>query len=123
MAAKKEIISTPIKIIGWFGIALACTFLITGVVSGVLSILDRTFMEMNQNIIFVLYGTMIIVASVGFRNLQKWGYYALWTVLIIFIAFAIFKHTDLFGIILGILFVIILTWMSLPPVRKHYFKS
>ena len=53
MSKKQDNIPKPIKIIGWFGIILACTYLLWGVVGGILSILDRTYKDIDKNLIII----------------------------------------------------------------------
>lgn len=113
----------PIKIIGWFGIALACTYLLWGVVGGVLSILDRTYKDIDKNLIIVFYGLVIMTASIAFKSVQKWGYYGLLMILTLIVVWTIFSYTDVYGIIWGVLSVVGLVGILSPPVRKHYFKS
>lgn len=121
MAQKKKTTPTAIQIIGWFGIVLACTYLLWGVVGGVLSILDRTYKDFNQNLIIVFYGLIVMTASIAFKSIQKWGYWGLLLILALVVIWTIFSYTDIYGIIWGIASVIMLVGILSPPVRKHYF--
>jgi len=121
MSKKQDNIPKPIKIIGWFGIILACTYLLWGVVGGILSILDRTYKDIDKNLIIIFYGILIMVVSLAFKSMQKWGWYGLFLLLVFFVVWTLFSYTDVYGIILGILSLLALVGVLSPPVRKHYF--
>ena len=110
----------PITIIGWFGIILACTYLLWGVVGGVLSVLDRTYKDIDQNLIIIFYGILIMIVSIAFKSVQKWGWYGLMLLLTFFIVWTLFSYTDIYGIIWGILSFAALVGVLSPQVRKHY---
>ena len=121
MAEKKDLKPVSITVIGWFGIILACTYLLWGIVGGVLSILDRTYKDIDQNLIIILYGILIMVVSVAFKNVLKWGWYGLLILLSFFLVWALFSYTDVYGIIWGVLSLAALVGVLSPQVRKHYF--
>jgi hypothetical protein len=113
----------PINIIAWFGICLAATYLLYGIISTVLTILDRSYKDIDQNIIIIFYGLPIMVLSIGFKNLQKWGWVGYLCVLIFATVWSAFHLFDIYGIILGILSLAALIGILLPSVRKHYFPG
>jgi len=121
---KKDVhIPTPIKILGWFGIIIGAMYLIYGIVSIVLSFLDRTYADFEQNVIILIYGIPIMAVSVGFKNLQKWGWIGYTAVLALIVLLSIFGHKDAYGIVLGVLSMAALVWILTPAVRKHYFPA
>jgi len=113
----------PVKIIGWFGICFSLTFIIMGVVSIVLSFLDRTFADLAENIIIIFYGLPILIVSVGFKNMQKWGWYGLLGIFGLAVIWSVFSYTDGYGIAVGLLTLFALIGLLLPTVRKHYFPA
>jgi len=120
MAEEKNSTPTAVKVIGWFGIIFACTYLLWGVVGGILSILDRTYKDIDQNIVFIMYGVIIIIVSIAFKNMKKWGWYGLTLLLAFFIIWTLFSYVDIYGIIWGILSLAALIGILSSPVRKHY---
>ncbi len=113
-------IPLPINIIGWYGIVFSLTFLIMGTVNIVLSIMDRTYANMGENFIILLYGIPVLIMSIGFRNMQKWGWYGLGAVLGLVIIMSLFSLGNIYGIIWGILSLAALIGLFSPSVRKHY---
>ncbi|MFH2037532.1 MAG: hypothetical protein ABIJ45_14115 [Candidatus Zixiibacteriota bacterium] len=110
----------PINIISWFGIVFSLTFLIMGTVNIILSIMDRTYAEMDKNFIILLYGIPVLLISIGFRNMQKWGWYGLGGIFILIIVLSLFSLDNIYGIVLGILSLAALIGLFLPSVKKHY---
>ncbi|UCD95032.1 MAG: hypothetical protein JSU69_02990 [Candidatus Zixiibacteriota bacterium] len=110
-----------VKILGWFGIILACTYLLWGIVSIVLSILDRTYKNIEHNIAILIYGLIIITFSVAFKGELKWGWFGYFAVLLFMVVWSGFRYSDVYGIIWGVLSLVALVGILSPPVRKHYF--
>ena len=110
-----------VNILGWFGIILACTYLLWGIVSIVLSILDRTYKNIEQNIAILLYGLIIMTFSVAFRGELKWGWFGYFAVLLFMVVWSVFTYSDVYGIVWGVLSLVALVGILSPPVRKHYF--
>ena len=110
-----------VRILGWFGIILACTYLLWGIVSIVLSILDRTYKDIEQNIAILIYGLIIITFSVAFKGELKWGWFGYFVVLLFMVIWSVFTYSDVYGIIWGVLSLAALVGILSPPVRRHYF--
>ncbi len=123
MTEKKERRPLQINIIAWFGICLAATYLLYGIISTVLTILDRSYKDVDQNIIIIFYGLPIMILSIGFMNLQKWGWVGYLILLIFITVWSAFHLYDIYGIILGVLSLLALIGILLPSVRKHYFPG
>nr|MBN2277014.1 hypothetical protein [candidate division Zixibacteria bacterium] len=112
-----------INIIFWFGAVLAATYLIWGSISIILSILDRTYKDFQQNLVILVYGFIVLTMAIGFRNKRLWGWYGLLAVMSFVVVWSAFKYTDIYGIIWGLLAIFGLVGILLPQVRKHYFKA
>jgi hypothetical protein len=112
-----------ITFIGWFGIVLAAMYLILGVVNIILSILDRTYKGFGENAVFILYGCVILIPSIGFKNLQKWGWYSYLAVIALIFIWSLLKFWDAYYIVLGLLSMVALIGILMPSVRKHYVGS
>lgn len=123
MAKEKAVAPLQIKIIGWYGIVLACTYLIWGVVSIILSILDRTYKDIDQNFLILIYGLIVLTFSTGFKNVQKWGWMGYLVVLAFMVVWTVFRYTDFYGILWGVLSLIALVAILSPPVRKHFISN
>jgi hypothetical protein len=112
-----------IKILGWYGIIFGLMYIIVGVVSIVLSVLDRTYKDMGSNVIIGLYGLPILIFSLAFKDQKKWGWTGYSIVLALVIIFAILNHRDIYGTAVGALSLLALAGLFLPSIRKHYFSS
>jgi len=123
MTEKKERKPLQINIIAWFGIGLAVTYLLYGIISTILSILDRTYKDIDQNIVIIFYGLPVLILSIGFKNLQKWGWIGYLCVLLFVTIWSAFHLFDIYGIVLGILSLLALSGILMPSVRKHYFTG
>ncbi len=121
---QKEAKKLPIeiKILYWFGLIFGAMFMLYGIVSIVLSFMDRTYQGIGGNFIIVVYGAPFIIASVGLKNLQKWGWIFYTALMALVLIMALFGQMDLYGILIIILMVLALAGMMLPAVRKHYFS-
>ena len=122
--AQKETESLPveIKILYWFGIIFGAMFMLYGVVSIVLSFMDRTYQGIGGNFVILIYGAPFIIASIGLKNLQKWGWFFYTGLMVLVLILTLFGQVDLYGILIIILMVLALGGMMLPSVRKHYFS-
>jgi hypothetical protein len=112
-----------VRILGWFGIILACTYLLWGIVSIVLSILDRTYKNIEQNFAILVYGVLILTFSVAFKSELRWGWFGYFGVMLFMVIWTAFNYSDIYGIIWGVLSFIALVGILIPPIRKHYFSS
>lgn len=123
MSKEKKQTSLQIKIIGWFGVVFASTYLILGAINIVLSILDRTYSNIDRNSIILLEGLPILILSLGFKNGQRWGWIGLSIILAFVVVWTVFKYEDVYGAIWGVLSLIALISILMPSVRKRYFAS
>jgi hypothetical protein len=110
-----------IKVIAWFGIALALTYLIWGIVSIILSMLDRSYKDLGDNIVIILYGVPVMAASIGFKSGHKWGWMMLFIVLLLVIGWSVMTFRDPYGLVWGVLATAAAVWMLMPSIRNQYF--
>jgi len=115
--------SLLVTILGWYGVILSCTYLIWGIVSMVLSILDRTYKDFSQNIIIICYGLIILIFSLAFKGGQKWGWIGFFIVLLFAVVWSIFRYTDAYGIVWGVLSLVALVGVLLSPIRRQFFRT
>lgn len=123
MSENKEPIPLIIKILAWYGILFGCTYIIYGIVSIVLGILDRNYSTIGTDLLMSFYGIPILVAALGFKNNQRWGWIAYASLLLLVVLIAFVSRTDSNGIILGIVTLAALVGLMSPGVRKHYFPA
>ena len=123
MAKEKDNISLGIKALGWYGIVFGSMYIMVSVVSIILSILDRSYKDIDKNLIIGLYGVPILAFSLGFKKLQKWGWIGYTLFLAFIVVWSIFTYKDIYGIVVGILCLIVLALLLLPSVRRHYFST
>ncbi len=123
MAKEKDKVPMGIKAIGWFGIIFGWMYILVSVVSIILSILDRSYKDIDKNLIIGLYGVPILVFSMGFKRLQKWGWIGYTLFLAFIVAWSIFTYKDIYGMVVGILSFVVLAILLLPSVRRHYFSA
>ena len=123
MAKEKDNIPLGIKALGWYGIVFGCMYILVSVVSIILSILDRSYKDIDKNLIIGLYGVPILVFSLGFKKLQKWGWIGYTIIIAAVVILATFTYKDVYGIVIGILSLIVLALLLLPSVRRHYFST
>lgn len=110
-----------IRILYWFGIIFGAMFIFYGLVSIVLSFMDRTYQDIGGNFIILIYGLPFIVAGYGLKNLRKWGWVFYTALMALVLVMSFFSKMDLYGILIIILMGLALVGMMLPSVRKHYF--
>lgn len=123
MAKEKDNIPVGIKALGWFGIIFGCMYILVSVVSIILSILDRSYKDIDKNLIIGLYGVPILAFSLGFKKLQKWGWIGYTLFLAFIVVWSLFTYKDIYGIVVGLLSFFVLVMLLLPSVRSHYFSA
>lgn len=65
------------KVANWWGVAFALVFLLYGGVKIVLGFLDRNYDNIEQNLLFVLIGVILIAFVMAYKGLKIWGWYGL----------------------------------------------
>jgi hypothetical protein len=123
MAKEKDNIPLGIKALGWFGIIFGCMYILVSVVSIILSILDRSYKDIDKNLIIGLEGVPILAFSLGFKKLQKWGWIGYTLVMAIIVILATISYKDIYGMVVGVLSFIVLAMLLLPSVRRYYFSD
>jgi O-antigen ligase len=123
MAKESEKTPLAIRILAWYGIIFSVTYFLVSVVSVVLSILDRTYKDIDKNFLIGLYGIPILIISLGFKSGQKWGWFGYSIFLIIVIVWSVLKYQDIYGIIIGLLSLIVLAGILAKPVRQRFFAA
>ncbi len=123
MSKESDKMPLGVKILGWYGIIFSITFFLVAVVNIVLSILDRTYKDIGQNLFIGLYGIPILAFSLGFKNGQKWGWYGYSIILILVVIWSIPGYRDIYGILVGLFSLIVLAGILMPSVRRRFFAA
>ena len=110
-----------IKIMYWFGIVFGAMYLIYAVVSIILSFMDRTYQDLNSNLVILIYGAPFMVASYGLKHGLKWGWISFTALMGLVLILSILGKLDFYGILVSVLSVLALILAFLPKVRKQYF--
>lgn len=121
MSENKDQTPLIIKILAWYGILFGCSYIVYGVVSIILGILDRNYSTVGKDFLISLYGIPMLVAALGFKNIQRWGWIGYAALLAVVVLIAFISRTDSNGIIVGILSLAALGGLMSPGVRKHFF--
>ena len=123
MSKEKDQIPLHIKILGWYGIVFGLMYLVYSVVSVILAILDRSYADIGNNIVIGLYGIPIMVCSIGFKNIQRWGWIGYAVILLIVAAWSFISMVDAYSVTVGIISTVVLLQLFIPSVRKQYFPA
>lgn len=104
------------------GYIFGTMYLIYAIVSIVLSILDRTYLDIEANIIFLIYGILFMTVSHGFKSRQKWGWFG-YVILLALILILSVVGMDIYILVFGIPAILVLYYLFKPSVRRLYFET
>lgn len=110
-----------IKILSWFGMGFGIAYILYAVVSIVLSFLDRTYADIENNFVILLYGLPFIIFAGGLKKMQRWGWYGYAVLLGLVVILSMTGPLDVYGVIVGVIALAALVTAVLPPVRRYYF--
>jgi hypothetical protein len=102
------------------GIVIGFMYLLYSVISIILSFLDRTYSDIEINILFFILGLVFLTFSFAFRNRQKYGWFG-YTILLLLVAVLSALNFDIYKIILGVFAIATFAFTISPSVRKLYF--
>ena len=112
-----------VRILAWYGIIFSITYFLMSVVSIVLSILDRTYKDIDKNFIIGLYGIPILAVSLGFKGGQKWGWFGYSIFLIIVVIWSMVGYRDIYSILVGLFSLVALAGILMPSIRRRFFPA
>jgi len=107
------------KIAAWYGFVISGVFLLYGLVSIVLGILDRNYDNLAEPILFTLLGLILIAFAFAYVELKSWGWYGLIVIngLIIIGAVVGIKHYE--NIVLLVLSAVALYALLAGSTKQH----
>lgn len=110
------------RIAAWYSFIFSALFLLYGLVSIVLGILDRNYDHLSEPILFTLLGLVLIAFAFAYVELKSWGWYGLIVIngLIIIGAAVGFKHYE--NVILMVLSAVAL-YALLADSTKRYLSQ
>lgn len=112
-----------IKLLYYYGIVFGALYVIYAVVSIILSFMDRTYKDIQSNFLILIYGLPFIMASIGLKNMQRWGWIGYVLLMLLVVVLGLFRNIDTYTVLIMIFSVLALGGSMLPGVRKHYFGS
>ncbi len=104
------------------GIILSLMYLIYSVIGIILSMLDRTYADIETNFVFLIIGIIFIVVSVAFKQQQKWGWFG-YILLLTLVILQSFRSMDLYMFVLAFGALITIIGATSSSVRKLYFPG
>jgi len=119
MSKKKDDRPLTFKIANWYGIVFSAMFLLYGGVKVILSVLDHTYQNMGQPIVFALIGMVLFSFVLAYWELKAWGWYGLVGINGLVIVLALFNFSHYENLVLIVLSGIAL-FALLSPRTKHY---
>lgn len=113
------------KLALWYSFGLAVIFMLYSGVKIVLSFLDKDYSEVNQLIIFLVYGIIVLLFAYGLKNFKNWGKFGLAVINSIFFIFAMLGNSSLsneliyINIFIGLVTVGIIYCLFAPQTNKY----
>ncbi len=116
---------TPItyKLAGWYGFILAGLFLLYGGVKLVLSFLDHNYDDMSQPVIFLFIGIGLLIPVLAYRELKKWGYWAMISINVLVVVLAVVDTSHYENVVLIVFSLAALSTLLAPATRQHLFRG
>jgi hypothetical protein len=107
----------------WYAYIFAATFVLYGAVSLILAVLDRNYVDLMTPLVLLVAGILLVVVSLGYRDLRHWGWFALVAVNGLVVLRALFSLSQIDYVILGVLSIMSLACLFAPPTRTYLFGS
>jgi hypothetical protein len=110
-----------INILAWYGTIFGSIYILVAVVNIILSILDRTYKDIDKNFIIGLYGIPAIIFATGFKNGKKWGWIGYSIILAIIIIWSLINYPIAYNPAIAVLSALALAGLLLPGIRGRFF--
>ena len=110
------------RIAHWFGFGFAGVFILYGVVSAILAVLDRNYANLGVPILMAVVGGILMIFPYAFKGKKIWGWGGLMVIYLGTILFALMDLARWESLVLLILAFIALVALVVPPTRE-YLKS
>ncbi|NOY89036.1 MAG: hypothetical protein GXO93_06570 [FCB group bacterium] len=123
MNDKKNNYPLTFNIAVWYCMVISLIFLLYGGVKMILSVLDRSYDNMGQFLIFVIIGLIIISFTLACKQLKSWGWYGLIVLNALVIINAAIGYNHPGNIIFLVLSLVTLVFLFLPSSKQLIFKG
>jgi len=111
------------KLAGGYAMVFATIFILYGGVSVVLGFLDRKYNELGDPVMILVYGLLLLIPAMAFREQKIWGY---WGLVIVNAAVAVDAAID-YGhyenLIILVFSLAVLTALFVPSTRQYLYKG
>jgi len=107
------------RIAAWYGFIFSGVFLLYGLVSIVLGILDRNYDSLAEPVLFTLLGLILVAFAFAYVEFKPWGWYGLIVInaLIIVAALAGIRHVE--NVVLLVLSAVALFALLAGPTKQY----
>lgn len=112
-----------VKLLAYYGIIFGVMYILVAVVSIVLSILDRSYKDVDKNFLIGLYGIPAVVFGLGFKSLKRWAWFGYTFFLLLVVVLSLFNLRDSYRLAVGIISLVVLAALFLPAVKRHFFPA
>ena len=107
----------------WHGYIIGIVYGIYGGVKIILGALDHNYEGFDQLAVFLIIGIAIFALTIGFRELQVWGWYGLVAVNGLIILMTLWGLRDLYYIFFLILSIAVLVLLFMPQTKTLFFST
>lgn len=109
------------RIAQWHGFIFAGVFLLYGGVTVILDTLDRNYDNLSQPILFGLLGAILISFAFAYKEMKRWGWYALVFVNSLVVIIGLLDLQQYENIVLVLFSAVALYALFAPSTREYLF--
>ncbi len=77
MSGESEKLPITFTAVKWYGYIFSACFIVFGGVRTVLEIMDNSYQNTMENIVFLLLGIVLISLVFAYRDMKNWGWYGM----------------------------------------------
>ena len=103
----------------WYGFGFAGVFILYGVVSSILAVLDRNYAQLGIPILMAVIGGILMIFPYAFKGKKLWGWAGLMVIYLGTILFALMDLARWESVVLLILAFIALVALVVPQTREY----
>jgi hypothetical protein len=107
------------RIAHWYGFGFAGVFILYGVVSSILAVLDRNYANLGIPILMAVVGGVLMIFPYAFKGKKLWGWAGLMVIYLGTILFALLDLARWESVVLLILAFIALVALVVPATREY----
>ena len=103
----------------WYGFGFAGVFILYGVVSSILAVLDRNYAQLGVPILMAVVGGILMIFPYAFKGRKLWGWAGLMVIYLGTILFSLMDLARWESLVLLILAFIALVALVVPQTRDY----